>query len=123
MPIYEYRCSSCGHELEALQKLSDAPLTVCPSCNAIALTKLLSAAGFHLKGTGWYATDFKSSGKKPADKPVNDAPATGEAGAKTDSKTETKSDAAATKAESKTESKTETKTPAPTASSGSGTGS
>ena len=59
MPIYEYRCSSCGHELEALQKLAEAPLVVCPSCNADALVKLVSAAGFQLKGSGWYATDFK----------------------------------------------------------------
>jgi putative FmdB family regulatory protein len=59
MPIYEYRCSSCGHELEALQKLRDAPLTACPSCESDALVKLISAAGFQLKGSGWYATDFK----------------------------------------------------------------
>ena len=62
MPIYEYRCSSCGHELDALQKFSDAPLVTCPSCQAAALVKQLSAAGFQLKGSGWYATDFKSSG-------------------------------------------------------------
>jgi putative FmdB family regulatory protein len=66
MPIYEYRCSSCGHELEALQKLSEAPLTKCPSCARDALVKLVSAAGFQLKGSGWYATDFKSNGKKPS---------------------------------------------------------
>jgi putative FmdB family regulatory protein len=63
MPIYEYRCASCGHELEALQKLADAPLTVCPQCNATTLTKLVSAAGFQLKGTGWYVTDFKGGAK------------------------------------------------------------
>jgi putative FmdB family regulatory protein len=66
MPIYEYRCSACGHELEVLQKLSDPLLTTCPECGKPALTKLLSAAGFQLKGSGWYATDFKSSGAKPA---------------------------------------------------------
>jgi putative FmdB family regulatory protein len=66
MPIYEYRCSACGHELEALQKFSDAPLRECPSCHAETLVKQLSAAGFQLKGSGWYATDFKSSGAKPA---------------------------------------------------------
>jgi putative FmdB family regulatory protein len=70
MPIYEYRCASCGHELEALQKLSDAPLTDCPACHATALKKKLSAAGFHLKGSGWYVTDFRSSGSKP---PAKDA--------------------------------------------------
>jgi putative FmdB family regulatory protein len=69
MPIYEYRCSSCGHELESLQKLSDAPLVACPSCKADALVKLMSAAGFQLKGSGWYATDFKGSDKPAAKKP------------------------------------------------------
>jgi len=64
MPIYEYRCESCGHELEALQKLSDAPLTRCPECGADGLKKLVSAAGFRLKGGGWYETDFKKGGKK-----------------------------------------------------------
>ena len=68
MPIYEYRCAACGHEIEALQKLSDAPLTVCPSCQKPELKKLLSAAGFQLKGSGWYATDFRNSGAKPAAK-------------------------------------------------------
>jgi putative FmdB family regulatory protein len=66
MPIYEYRCSACGHELESLQKLADAPLTTCPSCGKETLTKLVSAAGFQLKGSGWYQTDFRGSGAKPA---------------------------------------------------------
>lgn len=65
MPIYEYRCTQCGHKLEALQKLSEAPLTLCPSCGKEALTKLVSAAGFQLKGSGWYQTDFRG-GSKPA---------------------------------------------------------
>lgn len=64
MPIYEYRCEACQHELEALQKLSDEPLQVCPKCNAAALRKQVSAAGFRLKGGGWYETDFKSGSKK-----------------------------------------------------------
>ena len=64
MPIYEYECESCGHKLEAIQKMSDAPLTDCPECNAPQLKKLVSAAGFRLKGGGWYETDFKSGGKK-----------------------------------------------------------
>ena len=63
MPIYEYRCRSCGFEKEYLQKLSDEPLTQCPACHKDTLTKLISAAGFQLKGTGWYATDFKGGGK------------------------------------------------------------
>ena len=71
MPIYAYKCSACEHRFDALQKISDAPLTVCPSCGAPALAKQLTAAGFQLKGSGWYATDFKDGGAKgapPADK-------------------------------------------------------
>ena len=68
MPIYEYRCHSCGHEKEVLQRMSDKPLTKCPKCGKRRFHKLVSAAGFQLKGTGWYATDFKNSGAKPAAK-------------------------------------------------------
>ena len=68
MPIYEYQCQSCGHELEKLQKISDAPLTDCPACDTDQLVKKISAAGFRLKGTGWYETDFKNKGKKPESK-------------------------------------------------------
>ena len=64
MPIYEYQCQSCQHEVEALQKMSDEPLKDCPSCDEPALKKLISAAGFRLKGSGWYETDFKSGSKK-----------------------------------------------------------
>ena len=64
MPIYEYQCQTCEHELEKLQKLSDAPLSVCPQCGEAALKKKISAAGFRLKGSGWYETDFKSGSKK-----------------------------------------------------------
>jgi putative FmdB family regulatory protein len=64
MPIYEYRCQACGHELEKLQKLSDDPLTECPACHESALVKKISAAGFRLKGGGWYETDFKKDGKR-----------------------------------------------------------
>jgi putative FmdB family regulatory protein len=59
MPIYEYRCQQCGHELEKLQRMSDAPLTLCPACEEPGLRRLISAAGFRLKGGGWYETDFK----------------------------------------------------------------
>jgi putative FmdB family regulatory protein len=59
MPIYEYQCKACGHDFEAIQKISDAPLKDCPACNAPELVKLVSAAGFRLKGGGWYETDFK----------------------------------------------------------------
>lgn len=64
MPIYEYRCTACGHELEKLQKISDIPLTDCPACGQASLTKLVSAAAFRLKGGGWYETDFKKDGKR-----------------------------------------------------------
>lgn len=64
MPIYEYECAACAYQLESLQKVSDAPLTECPQCGKPSLRKLISAAGFRLKGGGWYETDFKSAGKK-----------------------------------------------------------
>lgn len=64
MPIYEYECGSCGHRFEAIQKMSDPVLNDCPSCGQSGLKKLISAAGFQLKGTGWYATDFKGGGQK-----------------------------------------------------------
>ena len=68
MPIYEYRCGACGYQKEFLQRLSDKPLTKCPECGKRVFNKLVTAAGFQLKGTGWYATDFKNSGAKPAAK-------------------------------------------------------
>jgi putative FmdB family regulatory protein len=89
MPIYEYRCGECGQDHEVLQKVSEPPLTECPACGKPALKKQLSAAGFQLKGSGWYATDFKGSAKKPVEKTAE---------AKTEVKAETKS-------ETKTESK------------------
>jgi len=64
MPIYEYKCTECEHTLEKLQKLSDDPLVDCPACHKPGLQKLISAAGFRLKGGGWYETDFKSGNKK-----------------------------------------------------------
>ena len=64
MPIYEYQCQSCGNEHEALQKMSAEPLVTCPSCSEPELKKKISAAGFRLKGSGWYETDFKSGNKK-----------------------------------------------------------
>ena len=64
MPIYEYQCQSCQHQLEALQKIADAPLQDCPSCGKSQLKKMVSAAAFRLKGGGWYETDFKTGGKK-----------------------------------------------------------
>jgi putative FmdB family regulatory protein len=64
MPIYEYACGDCGHRLEVIQKLSDAPLKDCPECARPSLSKLVSAAGFRLGGGGWYETDFKSKNKR-----------------------------------------------------------
>ncbi len=64
MPIYEYRCQACGHEFEKLQKISDPVITECPECHQSEVKKLISAAGFRLKGGGWYETDFKQSGKR-----------------------------------------------------------
>ena len=73
MPIYAYKCSACGFAKDALQKMSDAPLTVCPACGASAFEKQVTAAGFQLKGSGWYVTDFRDGGGKKAEP----APATG----------------------------------------------
>ncbi len=97
MPIYAYKCSSCGHEKDVLQKISEDPLTVCPACGEATFSKQVTAAGFQLKGSGWYVTDFRDGGKK-ADKKSD---------GKTDSAADTKTDA---KTEAKTETKTETKT-------------
>lgn len=85
MPIYQYRCESCDHQLEALQKMSEAVLTECPHCGQNSLKKQLTAAAFRLKGSGWYETDFKNSGKKK--KPETKAGSTDKA--VTDSKPKT----------------------------------
>ncbi len=66
MPIYAYRCASCGHAKDVLQKMSDAPLSTCPACGAESFAKQVTAAGFQLKGSGWYATDFKGGAAAPA---------------------------------------------------------
>jgi putative FmdB family regulatory protein len=109
MPIYEYKCSACGHQEDHLQKVSERPLSKCPACGKKKYQKQLTAAGFQLKGSGWYATDFKG-GTKPAEaKP--EAKAETKTDAKAESKTETKAE---TKKETKTEAKPEKKTPAST---------
>ncbi|MBT7308922.1 MAG: zinc ribbon domain-containing protein [Gammaproteobacteria bacterium] len=64
MPIYEYKCGQCSHQMDKLQKMSDAPLTDCPACGEPALNKMISAAGFRLSGSGWYESDFKSGEKR-----------------------------------------------------------
>lgn len=114
MPIYEYECSSCGKRFEIFQKISDNPLRECKFCRG-TLNKLISNCSFQLKGTGWYATDYK----KPVDTVGKSAPS--DNGKKATEKVEAKTDAAApasseAKAEAKTETKTETKAEAKTAS-------
>lgn len=110
MPIYAYKCTSCEHEQDVLQKISDAPLSVCPACNEPSFSKQVTAAGFQLKGSGWYVTDFRDGGKR-ADK---------KADAKPDSATESAAAKPAAakveaKAETKVEAKAETKAAAPSA--------
>lgn len=67
MPIYEYQCRICGHQLEAFQSMSEKALTTCPACHAESLNKLISAAGFQLKGSGWYKTDYSTKGKSKSE--------------------------------------------------------
>jgi putative FmdB family regulatory protein len=114
MPIYEYRCSSCGHEKDVLQKMSDPPLVDCPECGKPTMTKQVTAAGFQLKGSGWYATDFKGGVKSAAKSEKSEGDA-GKPDAKTD-KADGKSDKSDAKSE-KSDSKTESK-PKPAASAG-----
>jgi putative FmdB family regulatory protein len=111
MPIYEYRCGECGHQDEHLQKVAEKPLSKCPACGKKAYKKQLSAAGFQLKGSGWYATDFKGSGSKPA------AKSEGSDGKPAAAKTEAKSETAA-----KTESKSEAAAPAAATPAATGAG-
>ena len=125
MPIYAYKCASCGYAKDALQKISDAPLTVCPQCGKPALQKQVTAAGFQLKGTGWYVTDFRggaSSGPNSSSSEEGvagskpDHAKDGQTGseAKTGAKSETKSEA---KPESKSASSGGSDAPAAPASS------
>ena len=88
MPIYAYKCESCGFAKDVLQKISDTPLSDCPTCGASTFRKQLTAAGFQLKGSGWYATDFKGSGAAPA--PASDKPSEGDKKADGDKKGEAK---------------------------------
>ena len=109
MPIYAYKCAECGHQMDVIRKVSDPPLTDCPHCGKPALVKQVTAAGFQLKGAGWYVTDFRDQGsgkKKDTAKPDEKA-ATDQS---SDQKTETKSDTKTETADSKGASRTETKT-------------
>ena len=101
MPIYEYACKSCGHTLDALQKISDEPLTDCPACGAAELKRLISAPRFRLKGDGWYETDFKKDNKR------NLVSGDGEPAKKSDDKSSSTGDK---KADTKTTTKKETST-------------
>jgi putative FmdB family regulatory protein len=105
MPIYAYKCAECGHQMDVIRKVSDPPLTECPSCGKSALVKQVTAAGFQLKGAGWYVTDFRDQGsaKKKDEAKTDDKAATEQSA---DSKAETKSD---TKADGGTDSKSVTK--------------
>ena len=113
MPIYEYRCDECDHELEMLQKISDDPVKTCPICGKDSLRKLVSAAAFKLKGTGWYETDFKDKKPKKDGKTSNSS--------KTDAKKTNNSDANKSNNESKSTANTNKNAPKPsTNSSGAG---
>jgi putative FmdB family regulatory protein len=107
MPIYEYRCSRCGHELESMQKFSDPVLTQCPQCHEAALVKLVSAAGFHLKGGGWYATDFRGGGARPAGKSDGKGEGEGKSEGKGKGKGEGKGEGKGDGGESKSDGKSE----------------
>ena len=114
MPIYEYRCSSCGFQKEYLQKVTAPLMTVCPECDKQTFSKMLTAAGFHLKGSGWYATDFRNSGAKPAAKGKDAAKTEGKETAKTESKETAKPDGKETaKPGGKEAAKAESKTDVP----------
>jgi putative FmdB family regulatory protein len=129
MPIYEYRCDECGAQKEILQRLNDAPLTVCPECGKTAMKKMVTAAGFQLKGTGWYVTDFrdKSPKKAPSKSETSGEKSAGKgdkAGEKSADKPAEKSGDAAKPAETtskeapkKESSKTDSAAPAPSKTS------
>jgi putative FmdB family regulatory protein len=95
MPIYEYECRDCGHKLEIIQRLSDSPLKTCPTCSKDSLKKLVSAAGFQLKGTGWYETDFKNKGKPANKKADSDGGEGGEKSSAPEEKPATKTETTA----------------------------
>jgi putative FmdB family regulatory protein len=117
MPIYEYACPDCGYQHDHLQKLADAPIAACPKCGSTTYYKKISAAGFALKGTGWYVTDFRNgnTGQKPGDKKGTDdavvAPASSDA--KSTDSASTKADSAASPATAPAAAPSPTPAPAP----------
>mgnify|MGYP006275124227 CR=1 FL=1 len=105
MPIYEYRCTACAHQEEFLQKLSDPQLTVCPKCGQATFSKMLTAAGFQLKGSGWYVTDFRgghtsAGGETKTTPPTAGAGSEAAAGAEQKSSTESKAESSPAASES-----------------------
>jgi len=119
MPIYAYKCAACGHTQDVLQKISDASLTVCPACGAAAFAKQVTAAGFQLKGSGWYVTDFRDKGSGKS-KPADDKPADG-AGAQAAKPDSAPAGAGGAGGDGKpAESKSPAPAPAPVPSSGGG---
>jgi putative FmdB family regulatory protein len=126
MPIYSYRCETCGHQQDVLQKMSDPLLATCPACGASTYRKQVTAAGFQLKGSGWYVTDFRNPATKESSKPKSDDAATGsggDGGAKTDAPDAAKAapapaPATESKAATKTESASTKASPPPAAGNG-----
>ncbi len=104
MPIYVYRCQACGHKMDVLQKMSATPLTKCPACEEEKLKKQMTSAAFHLKGTGWYETDFKNKDKVP-EKTSTEGPS---AGNKTDGKKSSEPEATKTPVEASEKSSSNT---------------
>jgi putative FmdB family regulatory protein len=121
MPIYAYRCTTCGHAKDVLQKMSDPLLTVCPSCGAATFAKQVTAAGFQLKGSGWYVTDFRG-GDTSSKPPAGDAKEGAKTeGAKPDGSAEPAAAAAPAAPKSDSSPAPAPAAPAPPAASGSGT--
>ncbi len=121
MPIYEYRCDSCGFQKEYIQRMSDARLTDCPECKQATFNKMVTAAGFQLKGGGWYVTDFKNSGSNPSAGKKTEAKQSDTNGKPESAKSESKDGgAASSNAGDATSSSTPAATPAPSAPATSG---
>ena len=115
MPIYAYKCESCGHSKDVLQKMSDALLTVCPQCDASSFKKQLTSAGFQLKGSGWYVTDFRGGAGAAAGSGVESAPV--DSSNKSGETTATPAASSGTAAPATSASVTASAAPAPAASS------
>ena len=124
MPIYAYKCAECSHQMDVIRKVSDPPLLDCPNCGKPALVKQVTAAGFQLKGAGWYVTDFrdqgsgkKKDGARPDEKATTEQAADSKSESKADAKSDTGADAkTAAKSDAKTESKSDSKSESKTES-------